>query len=129
MNDICKMLCFCLVLFWCQSSEKLSEPSLPIEDSQDLYNASPEPKTLFLGAGDFQFSLEDDTQSQLLDADGLVVLCFCGWEGAGHCLILFKNKVSFCHSICAFSSEEEKMYRPLVLHSASLSKVSAEREM
>uniref|UniRef100_A0A673TCT3 Claspin n=1 Tax=Suricata suricatta TaxID=37032 RepID=A0A673TCT3_SURSU len=52
-----------------KSSGKLSEPSLPIEDSQDLYNASPEPKTLFLGAGDFQFCLEDDTQSQLLDAD------------------------------------------------------------
>nr|XP_030725314.1 claspin isoform X1 [Globicephala melas] len=55
-----------------KSSGKLSEPSLPIEDSQDLYNASPEPKTLFLGAGDFQFCLEDDTQSQLLDADGFL---------------------------------------------------------
>uniref|UniRef100_F7I949 Claspin n=1 Tax=Callithrix jacchus TaxID=9483 RepID=F7I949_CALJA len=57
-----------------KSSGKLSEPSLPIEDSQDLYNASPEPKTLFLGAGDFQFCLEDDTQSQLLDADGYQAL-------------------------------------------------------
>ncbi|XP_076790312.1 claspin isoform X2 [Arvicanthis niloticus] len=55
-----------------KSSGKLSEPSLPIEDSQDLYTASPEPKTLFLGAGDFQFCLEDDTQSQLLDADGFL---------------------------------------------------------
>uniref|UniRef100_A0A8D2GQX7 Claspin n=1 Tax=Urocitellus parryii TaxID=9999 RepID=A0A8D2GQX7_UROPR len=55
-----------------KSSGKLSEPSLPIEDSQDLYNASPEPKTLFLGEGDFQFCLEDDTQSQLLDADGFL---------------------------------------------------------
>ncbi|XP_006886644.1 PREDICTED: claspin [Elephantulus edwardii] len=55
-----------------KSSGKLSEPSLPIEDSQDLYNASPEPKTLFLGAGDSQFCLEDDTQSQLLDADGFL---------------------------------------------------------
>ncbi|XP_048206830.1 claspin [Perognathus longimembris pacificus] len=55
-----------------KSSGKLSEPSLPIEDSQDLYNASPEPKTLFLGAEDFQFCLEDDTQSQLLDADGFL---------------------------------------------------------
>nr|XP_020015202.1 claspin isoform X2 [Castor canadensis] len=55
-----------------KSSGKLSEPSLPIEDSQDLYNASPEPKTLFLGTGDFQFCLEDDTQSQLLDADGFL---------------------------------------------------------
>uniref|UniRef100_A0A2K5IFM5 Claspin n=1 Tax=Colobus angolensis palliatus TaxID=336983 RepID=A0A2K5IFM5_COLAP len=55
-----------------KSSGKLSEPSLPIEDSQDLYNTSPEPKTLFLGAGDFQFCLEDDTQSQLLDADGFL---------------------------------------------------------
>ncbi|ERE81634.1 claspin isoform 1 [Cricetulus griseus] len=55
-----------------KSSGKLSEPSLPIEDSQDLYTASPEPKTVFLGAGDFQFCLEDDTQSQLLDADGFL---------------------------------------------------------
>ncbi|XP_053432780.1 claspin isoform X2 [Nycticebus coucang] len=55
-----------------KSSGKLSEPSLPIEDSQDLYNTSPEPKTLFLGAGDFQFCLEDDTHSQLLDADGFL---------------------------------------------------------
>ncbi|XP_076724829.1 LOW QUALITY PROTEIN: claspin-like [Callospermophilus lateralis] len=55
-----------------KSSGKLSEPSLPIEDSQDLYNTSPEPKTLFLGEGDFQFCLEDDTQSQLLDADGFL---------------------------------------------------------
>ncbi|NXD81909.1 CLSPN protein, partial [Halcyon senegalensis] len=57
-----------------KSSGKMSEPSLPIEDSQDLYNASPEPKNLFPGAGEsqFQFSLEDDTQSQLLDADGFL---------------------------------------------------------
>ncbi|XP_053854972.1 claspin isoform X3 [Vidua macroura] len=57
-----------------KSSGKTSEPSLPIEDSQDLYNASPEPKNLFPGAGEsrFQFSLEDDTQSQLLDADGFL---------------------------------------------------------
>nr|XP_045006233.1 claspin isoform X1 [Jaculus jaculus] len=55
-----------------KSSGKLSEPSLPIEDSQDLYNASPEHKSLFLGAGDSQFCLEDDTQSQLLDADGFL---------------------------------------------------------
>ncbi|CAM9822042.1 unnamed protein product [Bubo scandiacus] len=57
-----------------KSSGKTSEPSLPIEDSQDLYNASPEPKSLFPGVGEsqFQFSLEDDTQSQLLDADGFL---------------------------------------------------------
>ncbi|XP_030320104.1 claspin [Calypte anna] len=57
-----------------KSSGKMSEPSLPIEDSQDLYNASPEPKSLFPGAGEsqLQFSLEDDTQSQLLDADGFL---------------------------------------------------------
>ncbi|XP_054658714.1 claspin [Grus americana] len=57
-----------------KSSGKTSEPSLPIEDSQDLYNASPEPKSLFPGAEEsqFQFSLEDDTQSQLLDADGFL---------------------------------------------------------
>ncbi|KFQ32898.1 Claspin, partial [Mesitornis unicolor] len=57
-----------------KSSGKTSEPSLPIEDSQDLYNASPEPKSLFPSTGEsqFQFSLEDDTQSQLLDADGFL---------------------------------------------------------
>uniref|UniRef100_A0A8C6X3G2 Claspin n=1 Tax=Naja naja TaxID=35670 RepID=A0A8C6X3G2_NAJNA len=42
-----------------KSSGKTSEPSLPIEDSEDLYN---EEKIL----------LEDDTQSQLLDADGFL---------------------------------------------------------
>ncbi|KAM3936089.1 claspin [Leptodactylus fuscus] len=58
-----------------KSSGKMSEPSLPVEDSQDLYNASPEPKASFACAGvdsQFQFSLEDDTQSQLLDADGFL---------------------------------------------------------
>ncbi|XP_077151928.1 claspin isoform X2 [Ranitomeya variabilis] len=57
-----------------KSSGKMSEPSLPVEDSQDLYNASPEPKESFACAGvdsQFQFSL-DDTQSQLLDADGFL---------------------------------------------------------
>ncbi|KAM5179724.1 claspin [Mantella aurantiaca] len=58
-----------------KSSGKISEPSLPVEDSQDLYNASPEPKASYLCAGadsQFQFSLEYDTQSQLLDADGFL---------------------------------------------------------
>ncbi|XP_063810535.1 claspin isoform X3 [Pseudophryne corroboree] len=58
-----------------KSSGKMSEPSLPVEDSQDLYNASPEPKASYLCTGvdsQFQFSLEDDTQSQLLDADGFL---------------------------------------------------------
>ncbi|KAG8451421.1 hypothetical protein GDO86_003579 [Hymenochirus boettgeri] len=58
-----------------KSSGKMSEPSLPVEDSQDLYNNSPEPKASYLCAGgnsQFQFSLEDDTQSQLLDADGFL---------------------------------------------------------
>ncbi|KAI4883998.1 hypothetical protein NFI96_019513 [Prochilodus magdalenae] len=57
-----------------KSSGKLSEPSLtlPVEDSQDLY-AVPSPGD----AGpvvDSQgpFSLEDDTHSQLLDADGFL---------------------------------------------------------
>uniref|UniRef100_A0A3Q3X731 Uncharacterized protein n=1 Tax=Mola mola TaxID=94237 RepID=A0A3Q3X731_MOLML len=68
-----------------KSSGKLSEPSLslPVEDSQDLY-APPSPGTDSgpLGeaasgpgvGGDSQgrFSLEDDTQSQLLDADGFL---------------------------------------------------------
>ncbi|XP_069478701.1 claspin [Ambystoma mexicanum] len=57
-----------------KSSGKTSEPSLPVEDSMDLYNASPEPKHTYLGVegSQFQFSLEDDTQSQLLDADGFL---------------------------------------------------------
>lgn len=68
-----------------QSSGKLSEPSLslPVEDSQDLYGPS-SPGTdsgPLVGAapgpglgGDSQgrFSLEDDTHSQLLDADGFL---------------------------------------------------------
>ncbi|XP_054855388.1 claspin [Eublepharis macularius] len=57
-----------------KSSGKVSEPSLPIEDSQDLYNATPEEKSPAPAAASFQFqfSLEDDTQSQLLDADGFL---------------------------------------------------------
>ncbi|KAJ6655582.1 hypothetical protein lerEdw1_004934 [Lerista edwardsae] len=57
-----------------KSSGKASEPSLPIEDSQDLYNATPEEKSPVPATGrlHFQFSLEDDTQSQLLDADGFL---------------------------------------------------------
>ncbi|XP_042363150.1 claspin isoform X2 [Plectropomus leopardus] len=68
-----------------KSSGKLSEPSLclPVEDSQDLY-APPSPGADLgpLGGaasgpglgGDSQgrFSLEDDTHSQLLDADGFL---------------------------------------------------------
>ncbi|XP_036372093.1 claspin [Megalops cyprinoides] len=61
-----------------KSSGKLSEPSLslslPVEDSQDLY-APPSPGEMGpLGAGDSQgrFSLEEDTHSQLLDADGFL---------------------------------------------------------
>ncbi|XP_066494833.1 claspin [Tiliqua scincoides] len=55
-----------------KSSGKASEPSLPIEDSQDLYNTTPEEKSPVPATGrfQFQFSLEDDTQSQLLDAEG-----------------------------------------------------------
>ncbi|XP_061453311.1 claspin isoform X2 [Rhineura floridana] len=57
-----------------KSSGKASEPSLPIDDSQDLYNTTPEEKSPITTAGrfQFQFSLEDDTQSQLLDADGFL---------------------------------------------------------
>ncbi|XP_058052287.1 claspin isoform X2 [Ahaetulla prasina] len=57
-----------------KSSGKASEPSLPIEDSQDLYNVTPEEKSPVPTGGrfQFQFSLEDDTQSQLLDADGFL---------------------------------------------------------
>ncbi|KAM4631478.1 claspin [Polymixia lowei] len=66
-----------------KSSGKLSEPSLslPVEDSQDLYApSSPGADSGPLGGaasgpgGDSQghFSLEDDTHSQLLDADGFL---------------------------------------------------------
>ncbi|XP_041811283.1 claspin [Chelmon rostratus] len=68
-----------------KSSGKLSEPSLclPVEDSQDLYAPpSPGADSVPLGGaasgpglgGDSQgrFSLEDDTHSQLLDADGFL---------------------------------------------------------
>ncbi|XP_056154778.1 claspin [Lampris incognitus] len=68
-----------------KSSGKLSEPSLslPVEDSQDLYApSSPSADSGPLGqvaagpslGGDSQgrFSLEDDTHSQLLDADGFL---------------------------------------------------------
>ncbi|XP_061111131.1 claspin isoform X2 [Conger conger] len=50
-----------------KSSGKLSEPSLslPVEDSQDLY-APPSPGETG------PFSLEEDTHSQLLDADGFL---------------------------------------------------------
>ncbi|XP_049606491.1 claspin isoform X2 [Syngnathus scovelli] len=64
-----------------KSSGKLSEPSLclPVEDSQDLY-APPSPVDSEPtdevarpgGDSDGRFSLEDDTHSQLLDADGFL---------------------------------------------------------
>ncbi|XP_075962009.1 claspin [Anarhichas minor] len=60
-----------------KSSGKLSEPSLclPVEDSQDLY-APPSPGAdsgpLGGAASQGRFSLEDDTHSQLLDADGFL---------------------------------------------------------
>ncbi|XP_060915553.1 claspin [Labrus mixtus] len=59
-----------------KSSGKLSEPSLclPVEDSQDLY-APPSPGAdsgPLGGAASGRFSLEDDTHSQLLDADGFL---------------------------------------------------------
>ncbi|XP_070841107.1 claspin [Chaetodon trifascialis] len=68
-----------------KSSGKLSEPSLclPVEDSQDLYAPpSPEADLVHLGGASSgpglgldsqgRFSLEDDTHSQLLDADGFL---------------------------------------------------------
>uniref|UniRef100_A0A3Q4HKS8 Claspin n=1 Tax=Neolamprologus brichardi TaxID=32507 RepID=A0A3Q4HKS8_NEOBR len=56
-----------------KSSGKLSEPSLclPVEDSQDLY-APPSPSADSAGDSQGRFSLEDDAQSQLLDADGFL---------------------------------------------------------
>ncbi|TSK31325.1 Claspin [Bagarius yarrelli] len=61
-----------------KSSGKLSEPSLtlPVEDSQDLYGV-PSPEG---GA----FSQEDDTQSQLLDADGFLNVGPRGGQGRSH---------------------------------------------
>nr|XP_055074922.1 claspin isoform X2 [Misgurnus anguillicaudatus] len=59
-----------------KSSGKLSEPSLslPVEDSQDLYAPSSPSESALPPAGDSQcrFSLEEDTHSQLLDADGFL---------------------------------------------------------
>ncbi|KAJ3609142.1 hypothetical protein NHX12_023666 [Muraenolepis orangiensis] len=56
-----------------KSSGKMSEPSLslPVEDSQDLYApSSPGGDSGPLGTAQGRFSLEDDANSQLLDADG-----------------------------------------------------------
>lgn len=54
----------------------MSEPSLslPVEDSQDLYAPSSPSESALPPAGDSQgrFSLEEDTHSQLLDADGFL---------------------------------------------------------
>ncbi|XP_016426116.1 claspin-like isoform X2 [Sinocyclocheilus rhinocerous] len=59
-----------------KSSGKMSEPSLslPVEDSQDLYAPSSPSESALPLAGDSQgrFSLEEDTHSQLLDADGFL---------------------------------------------------------
>ncbi|XP_016365385.1 claspin-like isoform X1 [Sinocyclocheilus rhinocerous] len=59
-----------------KSSGKMSEPSLslPVEDSQDLYAPSSPSESALPSAGDSQgrFSLEEDTHSQLLDADGFL---------------------------------------------------------
>ncbi|KAM3830286.1 claspin [Vipera latastei] len=78
-----------------KSSGKTSEPSLPIEDSQDLYNVTPEEKSPVPTAGRFQFSLEDDTQSQLLDADGFL--------NVGH----HRNKYQSCKSRLPLASMDE----------------------
>lgn len=64
-----------------QSSGKLSEPSLtlPVEDSQDLYGvASPE-----VGDSQGPFS-QEDTQSQLLDADGFLNVGPRGGQSRSH---------------------------------------------
>lgn len=69
-----------------QSSGKLSEPSLslPVEDSQDLY-ADPSPGDV-CPVGDSQgpFSLEEDTHSQLLDADGFLNVGHRGGPSRSH---------------------------------------------
>ncbi|MCJ8746404.1 hypothetical protein PDJAM_G00141280 [Pangasius djambal] len=73
-----------------KSSGKLSEPSLtlPVEDSQDLYGV-PSPE-----GGDSQgpFSQEEDTQSQLLDADGFLNVGPRGGQSRSHkCQLLLDN--------------------------------------
>ncbi|KAM6428191.1 claspin isoform 2-T2 [Liasis olivaceus] len=80
-----------------KSSGKTSEPSLPVEDSQDLYNVTPEEKSPVPTNGrfPFQFSLEDDTQSQLLDADGFL--------NVGH----HRNKYPSCKSRLPLASMDE----------------------
>uniref|UniRef100_S4RP16 Claspin n=1 Tax=Petromyzon marinus TaxID=7757 RepID=S4RP16_PETMA len=55
------------------STGKLSETSLRMEDSEDLYQPSPErpgSPTSLPTDSEFRFSLGDESQSQLLDADG-----------------------------------------------------------
>ncbi|CAN0113403.1 unnamed protein product [Lampetra planeri] len=56
-----------------QSTGKLSETSLRMEDSEDLYQPSPErpgSPTSLPTDSEFRFSLGEESQSQLLDADG-----------------------------------------------------------
>ncbi|CAN0020047.1 unnamed protein product [Lampetra fluviatilis] len=55
------------------STGKLSETSLRMEDSEDLYQPSPErpgSPTSLPTDSEFRFSLGEESQSQLLDADG-----------------------------------------------------------
>ncbi|XP_067282773.1 claspin isoform X2 [Pseudorasbora parva] len=56
------------------ASKSSGKMSLPVEDSQDLYAPSSPSESALAPAGDSQgrFSLEDDTHSQLLDADGFL---------------------------------------------------------
>ncbi|XP_047664004.1 claspin isoform X2 [Tachysurus fulvidraco] len=63
-----------------KSSGKLSEPSLtlPVEDSQDLYGV-PSPEN-----SEGPFSQEEDTQSQLLDADGFLNVGPRGGQSRSH---------------------------------------------
>ncbi|KAM9494718.1 claspin [Clarias gariepinus] len=65
-----------------KSSGKLSEPSLtlPVEDSQDLYGV-PSPE---IADSQGPFSQEEDTQSQLLDADGFLNVGPRGGQSRSH---------------------------------------------
>lgn len=79
------LTCALIVLLSCpvhQSSGKLSEPSLtlPVEDSQDLYGV-PSPE---IADSQGPFSQEEDTQSQLLDADGFLNVGPRGGQSRSH---------------------------------------------
>uniref|UniRef100_W5KSQ4 Claspin n=1 Tax=Astyanax mexicanus TaxID=7994 RepID=W5KSQ4_ASTMX len=69
-----------------KSSGKLSEPSLslPVEDSQDLYAVNSPGEAGPVADSQGPFSLEEDTHSQLLDADGFLNVGPRGGQSRSH---------------------------------------------